>query len=170
AYCVGDASADALREHMRMTLPAYMVPQHFVALDALPRLPNGKLDRRALPVPRDEAPARSGAAQDLRTPAERLMAGIWSELLGSPDVRRTDNFFDLGGHSLLANRAVVEFAARGGARIELRRLIFETLGQLVAGIELGTQGSGEAEASTGGDAPDAPARGPGSWLRRLLGR
>ncbi|WP_051083724.1 non-ribosomal peptide synthetase [Thiomonas sp. FB-6] len=170
AYCVGDASADALREHMRMTLPAYMVPQHFVALDALPRLPNGKLDRRALPIPRDEAPARSGAAQDLGTPAERLMAGIWSELLGSPDVRRTDNFFDLGGHSLLANRAVVEFAARGGARIELRRLIFETLGQLVAGIELGTQGSGEAEASIGGDAPDAPARGPGSWLRRLLGR
>ena len=170
AYCVGEAPADELREHLRMTLPAYMVPQHFVSLDALPRLPNGKLDRRALPVPRDEAPARSAAAQDLNTPAERLMAAIWSELLGTPDVRRSDNFFDLGGHSLLANRAVVEFAARGGRRIELRRLIFESLGQLVVGVELGAQLAGDAHAAVGEPTPEAPARGPAAWLRRLLGR
>jgi hypothetical protein len=155
---------------MRMTLPAYMVPQHFVTLDALPRLPNGKLDRRTLPVPQDEAPARSGGSQDLITPAERLMAEIWSELLGSSDVRRSDNFFDLGGHSLLANRAVVEFAARGGGRIELRRLIFESLAQLVAGIELGAEAASEAHASSTRAASDVPARRPGAWLRRLLGR
>ena len=170
AYGVGEVPADELREHLRMTLPAYMVPQHFVSLDALPRLPNGKLDRRALPVPRDEAPARSAAAQDLNTPAERLMAAIWSELLGTPDVRRSDNFFDLGGHSLLANRAVVEFAARGGRRIELRRLIFESLGQLVVGVELGAQLAGDAHAAVGEPTPEAPARGPAAWLRRLLGR
>ena len=170
AYCVGEAPTDELREHLRMSLPAYMVPQQFVALEALPRLPNGKLDRRALPIPLDETPVRPGGAQDLSTPAERLMAGIWSELLGTSDVRRTDNFFDLGGHSLLANRAVVEFAARGGQRLELRRLIFESLGQLVAGIELGAEGAGEARAATQGTVSNVPGRGPGSWLRRLLGR
>jgi acyl-coenzyme A synthetase/AMP-(fatty) acid ligase len=171
AYVVAPGvGTEALRDELSARLPAYMVPAAFVMLDALPRLPNGKLDRRALPVPRDEAPARSAAAQDLNTPAERLMAAIWSELLGTPDVRRSDNFFDLGGHSLLANRAVVEFAARGGRRIELRRLIFESLGQLVVGVELGAQLAGDAHAAVGEPTPEAPARGPAAWLRRLLGR
>ena len=170
AYCVGEAPPDALREHLRMSLPAYMVPQRFVRLDALPRLPNGKLDRRTLPIPNDDIPLRSNGADDPITPAERLMARIWSELLGCSDVRRTDNFFDLGGHSLLANRAVVDFAARGGGTLELRRLIFESLGQLVAGIEL-REVAGSAESGLmGGVPPEAARRGPRSWVKRLLGR
>ncbi|MDD4885397.1 MAG: amino acid adenylation domain-containing protein [Thiomonas sp.] len=122
----------ALRQALRIRLPDYMVPQHIVQLDALPLLPNGKLDRAALPPPQHSAPA-SEAPRHAKLPAtaeERRIAAIWRDLLGVDRVLLTDNFFDLGGHSLLAMRAVIAIEQQLGWRIAPRRLIFESLGQL----------------------------------------
>jgi len=135
AYVVPAAGAPApdaatLRQALRQRLPHYMVPQHIVPLAALPRLPNGKLDRAALPAPASaEAPAPSAALLP-QTAAEQRIAAIWSELLGVPQVLRTDNFFDLGGHSLLAMRAVLAIEQQLGWRIAPQRLIVESLGQI----------------------------------------
>ncbi|WP_245800294.1 non-ribosomal peptide synthetase [Thiomonas intermedia] len=122
-----------LRQTLRLRLPDYMVPQHIVPLDALPLLPNGKLDRAALPAPRADAPARKAGAtgsEQPGTPEEHQIAEIWHELLGVDQVLLTDNFFDLGGHSLLAMRAVIAIEQQLGWRIAPRRLIFESLGQI----------------------------------------
>ncbi|CQR31068.1 putative AMP-dependent synthetase / ligase [Thiomonas arsenitoxydans] len=121
-----------LRQALRARLPDYMVPQHLVPLDALPLLPNGKLDRAALPAPQTAAPAAHTrqAARLPSTPQEQQIAAIWRELLGVERVQLTDNFFDLGGHSLLAMRAVIAIEQQLGWRIAPRRLIFESLGQL----------------------------------------
>ncbi|MDE2176580.1 MAG: amino acid adenylation domain-containing protein, partial [Betaproteobacteria bacterium] len=121
-----------LRQALRARLPDYMVPQHLVPLDALPLLPNGKLDRAALPAPQTAAPAAHTrqAARLPSTPQEQQIATIWRELLGVERVQLTDNFFDLGGHSLLAMRAVIAIEQQLGWRIAPRRLIFESLGQL----------------------------------------
>ncbi|MEW6559333.1 MAG: amino acid adenylation domain-containing protein [Pseudomonadota bacterium] len=130
---VAAASAADLRRSLRARLPDYMVPQHIVPLPALPLLPNGKLDRTALPAPQPDAPDRMAdtrAAEQPATPQERLIAAIWRELLGVDQVLRTDNFFDLGGHSLLAMRAVLAIEQQLGWRLAPRRLIFENLGQI----------------------------------------
>jgi hypothetical protein len=104
-----------LREHLAATLPAYMVPSAFVLLDALPLTPNGKLDRKALPRPDTTELQRAYEAP--RTDAERMLAAIWSELLGVSQVGRNDNFFALGGHSLLAMRVVARI--RKALHVEL---------------------------------------------------
>ncbi|MGN6381061.1 MAG: amino acid adenylation domain-containing protein [Dyella sp.] len=108
AYCVGPQAlaADVLRTHLASRLPKYMVPAAFVWLDALPLLPSGKLDQRALPAP-DLSPQRSESAFVApRNDAEARIAGIWAEVLGIPDIGIDDNFFDLGGESFKAFRVV----------------------------------------------------------------
>ncbi|HEX2190549.1 MAG TPA: amino acid adenylation domain-containing protein, partial [Longimicrobiaceae bacterium] len=105
AYVVGEAAADALRAHLDACLPAYMVPAAYVPLEALPLTSNGKLDRGALPAPDGAAYARRGH-EPPRNLTERVLAEIWTEVLGVEQVGRRDHFFDLGGHSLLAVRLV----------------------------------------------------------------
>ncbi|WP_122793260.1 non-ribosomal peptide synthetase, partial [Burkholderia pseudomallei] len=105
AYYTGDADVVALRAQAAQHLPSYMVPSAYVRLDAWPLTPNGKLDRRALPAPADDAYARAEyeAPQGAR---EEALAAIWRELLHVERVSRHDNFFELGGHSLLAVQLV----------------------------------------------------------------
>ncbi len=137
AYVVANGAmpaASALREHLRTRLPQYMLPQHVVRLAAIPLLPNGKIDRRALPAPGDDEPRRESAAPRQATPAETAIAAIWEELLGVGGVQSGDNFFELGGHSLLAMRAAAKMEQQLGVRIDPRRLTVESLGQLAAGI------------------------------------
>jgi len=129
----------ALREHLRTRLPHYMIPQHFVALDAMPMLPNGKVDRASLPAPVIDivlADGRSYVAP--ATHSEQVIAGIWSELLGVEKIGRTDNFFDLGGHSLLAMRSVAAIEALLGWKVAPRRLIYESLQQVAREENLGS--------------------------------
>jgi amino acid adenylation domain-containing protein len=88
-----------LRAHLARFLPDYMVPAAFVMLDRLPLSPNGKVDRRALPAP--EAGVQTSATYTApRTDAERVIAGIWAEVLGVDRVGVYDNFLDLGGDSV----------------------------------------------------------------------
>jgi amino acid adenylation domain-containing protein len=95
--------ADAARATLRARLPEYMVPNLFVALDALPLTPNAKVDRRALPAPAPVAGTSATAEADaaVMTAAEKRVAAAWTDLLCVARVDLHDNFFDLGGHSLL---------------------------------------------------------------------
>ncbi|HTE55678.1 MAG TPA: amino acid adenylation domain-containing protein [Kofleriaceae bacterium] len=124
AYTVAreDARETAdLRGYLATRLPATMIPSGFVALDRLPRTPQGKVDRRALPAPdraRQDAPGFAAP----RTDAERALARIWSEVLRVERVGRRDDFFDLGGHSLLALQVVAR-ARRVGLVLDPAALI-----------------------------------------------
>nr|QEO73686.1 condensation domain-containing protein [uncultured bacterium] len=118
AYVEGAVDIAALRAHVAGELPDYMVPSAFVVLDALPLLPNGKLDRNALPAPTAEAVGGTSP----RTAWEQLLAELFAEVLGVPAVGVTDNFFDLGGHSLLATRLVSRIRSSFGANVTLRAL------------------------------------------------
>jgi amino acid adenylation domain-containing protein len=136
-----------LRRHLSGRLPAYMVPAAVVVLDALPLTGNGKLDHRALPDPEPVGDAESFVAP--RTPAEELLAGVWSEVLGVPRIGVHDDFFALGGHSLRATRVITR--VRDVCRVELPlRALFEapTVAGLAARVE---------EARRGGVDADAPA-------------
>ncbi|MFF1359089.1 amino acid adenylation domain-containing protein [Streptomyces sp. NPDC058297] len=92
-------SEDDLKGHLGRTLPEYMVPARLVVLEAFPLTPNGKLDRRALPLP---APPAREAVEHVapRTPQEVDLARIWGEVLNQDQVGVHDNFFALGGNSI----------------------------------------------------------------------
>ncbi|MFP2934969.1 AMP-binding enzyme, partial [Pyxidicoccus sp. 3LG] len=89
-----------LRDFLRGHLPEHMVPSLFMALDAFPLTPNGKVDRKALPAPEQTATARQYVAP--RTQTEERLASLFAQVLSLPRVGATDSFFELGGHSLLA--------------------------------------------------------------------
>ncbi|WP_219461807.1 non-ribosomal peptide synthetase/MFS transporter [Nonomuraea rhizosphaerae] len=106
AYVTGPGADPArLRAHLAETLPAYMIPSRFVPLARLPLTANGKVDRRQLPDPGAPAEAAAGRAEPA-TDAERLVAGVWAEVLGGGGFGLDDDFFDAGGHSLLAIKVV----------------------------------------------------------------
>ncbi|MET0400290.1 MAG: amino acid adenylation domain-containing protein, partial [Longimicrobiaceae bacterium] len=124
AYVVarGDAppGAEAMRAHLRRTLPDYMVPAAFVVLDRLPLTATGKTDRRALPAPEPAGGAREHDAP--RTPTEALLAALCAGVLGVERVGARDDFFALGGHSLLATRVVARVRDTFGVDLPLRAL------------------------------------------------
>ena len=95
-----------LRRALAQTLPDYMIPSAFVFLQAFPLLPNGKIDRRALPLPNKARPALDVPYVAPRAPVEQAVARIWGEVLDLEQVGVHDNFFELGGHSLLATRVI----------------------------------------------------------------
>ena len=124
AFVVGNADLDEVERYARVRLPDYMVPAAFVRLDALPRLPNGKLDRGALPALGTHS-ERERQYVAPRTALETTLADIWSQVLGVERVGIHDNFFTLGGHSLLAVRLAAR--ARRALLVELPvRLVFES--------------------------------------------
>ncbi len=119
AYVVAATNLDELREHLRGSLPAALVPSAFVRLDALPLTATGKVDRRALPAPELAAATEWEAP---RTPVEEILAAIFAEAVEVGEVGRTDSFFHLGGHSLLATRVVSRVREALGVELPLRAL------------------------------------------------
>jgi len=105
-------SGAMLRAHLSEQLPAYMVPQAFVVLDALPLTPTGKVDSRALPPVRALESAAPYVAPE--GALEERLAEIWREVLGLPRVGREDDLFDLGGHSLTVARIAARIRAELG--------------------------------------------------------
>ncbi|MFF4987720.1 amino acid adenylation domain-containing protein [Streptosporangium saharense] len=136
---------DAVREHAGRQLPSYMVPGVLVEVDALPLTPNGKIDRKALP---DVEAAPQTAATAPRTPAERLVAQVFSEVLGVPSVGAHDDFFALGGHSLLATMVTARLAVLSGIEVPVREVFLRpgvaALAELLTGAEP-TQGTRDDE-------------------------
>ncbi|HKS08829.1 MAG TPA: amino acid adenylation domain-containing protein [Pyrinomonadaceae bacterium] len=142
AYVVRDESAvvvtsNDLRSTLREQLPDYMVPSFVVLLDELPLTDNGKIDRRALPVP---APANVHDDAAPRTPTEELLSNIWAQILRLRSVGLHDNFFDLGGHSLLATQVVSRVRETFNVELLLRAL-FEhpTIAGLAQSIDTALQ-------------------------------
>jgi acyl carrier protein len=124
AYVVpsGSSAVGEIRAALLAQLPEYMVPAAFVTLERLPHLPNGKLDRKALPAPESRHFSRGAAMVAPRTPLEEQVAGICAELLKVPRVGIHDNFFSLGGHSLLATQVVARLRSTFKVNIPLRAL------------------------------------------------
>ncbi|WP_190109199.1 non-ribosomal peptide synthetase [Streptomyces cinnamoneus] len=177
AYAVTDAGphgVDAgLREALAGRLPGYMVPASVVTLAALPLTVNGKLDRAALPDPASAGPAReterphegAGAGLDGRT--ERVLAGIWRELLGVAEVGPDDNFFALGGHSLLVATLSARVRSELGVRVPLTLFLrHPVLRDLAAALPDGVPAQGPA----GGDGlrPRGLDRAPLSAAQRRV--
>ncbi|HEV2147714.1 MAG TPA: non-ribosomal peptide synthase/polyketide synthase [Longimicrobiaceae bacterium] len=145
AYVVGEADAGSLREHLRRSVPEYMVPGAFVRLDSLPHTSTGKFDPRTLPAPEYRAVARYVAP---RTPVEETLAEIWAEVLGLERVGVEESFFELGGDSILAIQ-VVSRARWAGVEITPRQMLeHHTITRLAA--VAGRRDEAEARAAEGG--------------------
>ncbi|MDQ1141183.1 amino acid adenylation domain-containing protein [Pedobacter agri] len=112
-------------------LPAYMVPDFYFVLDHFPLTPNAKIDRKAMPAP-EIRKADVFQPQDL-TGNEKLIAEIWTEVLGIQNLKSSDDFFELGGHSLLAIKVMVAIEKKTGTRLPLT-VLFEnsTIKQLAS--------------------------------------
>ncbi|HEU4963349.1 MAG TPA: amino acid adenylation domain-containing protein [Bacilli bacterium] len=107
-----------LRAELQASLPEYMVPGVFVVMEKLPLNPNGKIDRKQLPVPTRDHAVAAGAYVAPRNEQEQLLADVFADVLGLERVGVSDSFFELGGHSLLATKILVRL--REGHGIELR--------------------------------------------------
>uniref|UniRef100_UPI001181D703 phosphopantetheine-binding protein n=1 Tax=Paraburkholderia sp. BCC1885 TaxID=2562669 RepID=UPI001181D703 len=128
-----------VRAVLESKLPGYMVPSALMVLPALPLMPNGKLDRKALPEP-------EFVEQEYEAPVgevEIALAGIWQDVLGLERAGRRANFFELGGDSILILKVVAR-AVKAGVTVTPRQL-FET--QTLAGL---------AQAVAGAQASKAP--------------
>ena len=147
-------TAAAVRAHLRERLPEYLIPSAFAVLDALPCLPNGKVDRAALPP---IEPARGADRADYvapRSELERRLAAIWCQTLGLDQVGVTDDLFELGGHSLTATRIAARIQAEEQAPVTPIEVIsmptIERLARLVAERRVEPKAGGLPKL-TGGD-------------------
>jgi len=115
-------SVTEVRGFLKKKLPDYMVPSHFMSMEAMPLTPNGKIDRAVLPVPDNSRPELDAPFVMPITPVEEQLAQIWSEVLGINKVGVNDNFFDLGGHSLAAMRVVSRVIQKFQLELPLKAL------------------------------------------------
>lgn len=140
AYLVLSTGAEvtgkALREALASSLPDYMLPALFVSLPALPIMPNGKVDRAALPAPDATNTLRESTIAQPTTPTEARLVEIMAPLLGLAQLGIDENFFMLGGHSLLGAQIIMRVTATFGVTLTLLTL-FEapTIQQLAEEIE-----------------------------------
>ncbi|MFF4097779.1 amino acid adenylation domain-containing protein, partial [Streptomyces sp. NPDC001834] len=127
-----------IREHAAGLLPEYMVPSAFVVLDELPLTVNGKVDRRALPAPE----AESGAGEEYvapRTDTEKILAGIWADVLGVEQVGVHDDFFALGGDSISSLKVVSRLRGALGTGMSPRALFDHPTVAALAGQAAGDE-------------------------------
>ncbi len=156
-YAVADGVASAegvsasLNQALHQQLPDYMQPQHTMWLEHLPTTPNGKLDRRALPMPVRPRPAQTPKVASNKTPgfpetdAEQALATAWCEMIGIEHVAASDNFFELGGHSLLAVEMITRLEDETGIRLNLINIASGTARSLAHEL---AAGSGPAQPKT----------------------
>lgn len=146
AYYVGegDISSQEMREHAAKDLPAYMVPAVFIQMDELPLTGNGKIDRRALPIP-DANVSRGVSYVAPRNGTEQKVADIWAHVLQAEQVGVYDHFFDIGGHSLAGMKMLALVHQELGVELSLKDLFqsptVEGLAQVIASAEKGTAAS-----------------------------
>jgi len=162
-YVVPNDSAPAVSELRRFVqdqLPNYMVPGSFMMLETLPLLPNGKVDRRALPAPDQAHPDNDRAHMAPRNPMEEKLAGIMAEVLKLECVGIHDNFFELGGHSLLGVQVMARVRKVFQVELPLRSLFEEPT---VAGLCLEIE-----KAEKCGDGSVVPSPSTGIGMREQL--
>ncbi len=157
----GELDAD-LRAHLRQRLPEHMLPAAIAVVDALPRLPSGKLDRRSLPAPESlrGAPRVRDHARP-RSQTERDVAAVWAEVLklAPESVGIDDNFFDLGGQSLLAIQVQSRLGERLGRQVPIVALFrHPTIRDLARHLENGDAADETGEAAAVRPEPRARER------------
>jgi amino acid adenylation domain-containing protein len=119
----GNQLGPELKRYAQKSLPPYMVPSLFVELRELPKMPNGKVDRKALTrlVAEEDHKLRD---RNTASPIEEILCGIWEEVLDMPGVHIHDNFFELGGHSLLATQVISRIRRTFGIEVPVQ-IVFE---------------------------------------------
>lgn len=133
-------TADTLRQHLRRTLPDYMVPSVCQRVDAFALTPNGKIDRRALPEPGRSRPLLAQTYIAPRTTTELQLASLWCELLQLDRIGIDDNFFDLGGTSLGGVRMADLYRSRFGRDVSpIKVFQYPTIAQLARFLDSGEQ-------------------------------
>jgi amino acid adenylation domain-containing protein len=154
AYYVENTSTEAapaplateLRSFLETKLPVYMVPTIFEPLADLPRTPNGKVNRKALPAPKMTAAAKDRTIVAPRTPVEAKLVEIWKDVLEQEAVSVEDNIFEIGGDSLLIIK-VASRAKQMGLSLTVRQFFqYKTIASLAATLE---QSPSEPVAATG---------------------
>ena len=178
AYVLAGPEADtgAMRTALRRSLPEYMVPAAIVPLQSFPTTSHGKLDVAGLPAP-DYAAGAGHRYLAPRTACERLIAAVWTEVLGVARVGAEDDFFDLGGHSLLAARIAVRLSDVIGSEVPIH-LFFShvTVSELARAIEelmvrrdrCALRRRGLPHAARGGHMTTTPKRELSATKRALL--
>jgi amino acid adenylation domain-containing protein/non-ribosomal peptide synthase protein (TIGR01720 family) len=144
-----------LRGFLGSQLPPYMVPSTWVVLESIPLTHNGKVDRKALPHPEMTREILGSTYVAPETPQERILAGIWQDVLGLPQVGVTDNFFELGGDSILSIQIIAR-ANQFGLRLTPMQLFQHPTVEALAAVA-GTGGLAENEqGSVTGNVPLTP--------------
>jgi hypothetical protein len=150
-------TATELRRFLRQRLPEYMLPSFFVKLPQIPLMPNGKVDRGALPRPFDAAVRPEQEYVAPRTATEQRVADIWRSVLSIDTIGVHDNFFDIGGHSLLSLRVIAQIDKIWGVRLHPNLMFLENLEQISARCEQLISGDSTLAAETGLPAAARPA-------------
>jgi amino acid adenylation domain-containing protein len=182
-------TVNELRQSLRGFLPGYMIPAEFVVLPALPRLPNGKLNRAALPDPFGQARA-AAQRRPPQTTNEQAIAAVWAKVLGLPLERigLDDRFLELGGHSLLATQAAGQIRKGFNSQLALRTLMMDPLAVIAAQLPQAPEAAplaepksapvtSSAKAASSAELPntsapagsEAAAKPKTSWWSKLLG-
>ncbi|MED1597538.1 AMP-binding protein, partial [Bacillus pseudomycoides] len=123
AYVVGEGSVNEWREHLKTHLPNYMVPAHFIEVDAIPLTTNGKVDRKALNSLTIQKESTFSTPIIPRDEIEYQLIRIWQDVLQIEDVHVNDDFFDRGGHSLLVIKLISKVREKFGKEIKVSALI-----------------------------------------------
>ncbi|MBZ4421421.1 non-ribosomal peptide synthetase, partial [Myxococcus sp. RHSTA-1-4] len=151
----GAVDADELRQALLRALPEYMVPSAFVALQTLPLSANGKLDRKALPVPDAYGTEPSHEYVAPRDEREQALADIWAQVLGRPRVGIHDNFFELGGDSIISLQVIAR-ARQAGMRLTPHHVFQHRTVAELARVAQAEQPSRGAEGPLQGPVPLTP--------------
>jgi amino acid adenylation domain-containing protein/FkbH-like protein/non-ribosomal peptide synthase protein (TIGR01720 family) len=158
AYLVTDKptpEVSVLRELLKRKLPDYMVPAAFVFLGKMPLTNNGKVDRKALPVPEQQRPDLARRYMAPRTPAEKILTAIWSEVLRIKQVGVNDNFFELGGDSILSIQ-IISMGRREGLKLTPKLLFtHQTIAELASVAEV-TEEHPSVQEIVAGEVPLTP--------------
>ncbi len=149
-----------LRTYLSRRLPNYMIPAAFVLLDGLPRTVNGKLDHKALPLPSEDDIAGNYVEYvEPTNETERILAGIWAELLRAKRIGINDNFFDLGGDSILSIRVIARAAEAGITFTVMQMYQNQTIKELALVADHGSDGTERVASEQGvvtGEIPLTP--------------
>ncbi|QWF84113.1 non-ribosomal peptide synthetase [Amycolatopsis sp. CA-230715] len=168
AYAVANgepATAEELREHVAGQLPEYMVPSAFVALDALPVTPNGKLDKAGLPAPVNEAAEE--VADGPRDAREEVLCRLYADVLGLSHVNPDQDFFILGGDSIISIELVAA-ARRTGLAMTVRDVFEQRTVAALASVATWEEAPQARADDADADAEFGPLPIMG-WLRELTG-
>ncbi|MCI0579839.1 MAG: amino acid adenylation domain-containing protein [Chloroflexi bacterium] len=149
-----------LRYYLQERLPSHMIPSTFILLETLPRNPNGKVDRPALPAPTQEQVSEQKGYVPPRTPTEKVLAEIWGRVLGRERIGVHDNFFELGGDSILSIRILARANQAGLKFTSMDLFKYQTIAELATAA----QHMGDVQAEQGLVSGSVPLTAIQQWF------